>query len=190
MRIVGGMLKGRPIAAPRSGAMAIRPTTDRARETLFNIIAHRWPDKLEDARVLDLFAGTGALGFEALSRGAAFALFIEPSVEGRALIRKTTHELGVQGSSKLFRRDATRLGPVGTMAPFDLVFADPPYGRGLGEKALEAALEGGWLRQNALVVLEEAANAPILLHNSLVVREQRRTGDTMMHLIEFKEDNG
>ncbi|WP_306119475.1 MULTISPECIES: 16S rRNA (guanine(966)-N(2))-methyltransferase RsmD [unclassified Roseitalea] len=183
MRIVGGRLRGRPIAAPRPGAWSIRPTTDRARETLFNIIAHRWPDRLDGARVLDLFAGTGALGFEALSRGAAFALFVEPSVEGRALIRQTMHDLGLQGSARVFRRDATRLGPIGTMAPFDLVFADPPYGRGLGEKALASLLEGGWLAANALIVLEEAASAPICLPEALAKRDERRMGETMMHFI-------
>ena len=181
MRIVGGSLRGRPIAAPRPGAMAIRPTTDRARETVFNMVAHRWPDRLDGARVLDLFAGTGALGFEALSRGASFALFVEPSVEGRALIRKTMHDLGLQGAAKLFKRDATRLGPVGTMAPFDLVFADPPYGNGLGERALDAALDGGWLAPDVLVVLEEAARAPIFWPQTFVPLEQRRMGDSMIH---------
>lgn len=183
MRIVGGRLRGRTIAAPKPGAMAIRPTTDRAREALFNIIAHTHPDRLDDARVLDLFAGTGALGFEALSRGAAFALFVEPSVEGRGLIRKTMHDLGLQGIAKLFKRDATRLGPIGTMAPFDLVFADPPYGKGLGEKALAAVLHGGWLSPGALIVLEETAAPAITLPDGLAMLDRRRTGDTALNFI-------
>ncbi len=183
MRVVGGTLRGRSIAAPRPGAMAIRPTTDRARETVFNMIAHRWPNRLDGARVLDLFAGTGALGFEALSRGASFALFIEASVDGRGLIRKTMHDLHLQGRAKLFRRDATRLGPIGTMAPFDVVFADPPYGKGLGEQALQSALDGGWLMPDALILLEETASAPIVLPKRFVRLEQRKMGDTVMHFI-------
>ncbi|MEQ8401013.1 MAG: 16S rRNA (guanine(966)-N(2))-methyltransferase RsmD [Roseitalea porphyridii] len=187
MRIVGGRLRGRAISAPRPGDRTIRPTTDRMRETLFNMIAHNWPDRLEGARVIDLFAGTGALGFEALSRGASAALFVEPSVQGRALIRRTMEDLALNGVAKVFKRDATRLGPIGTMTPFDLAFADPPYGRGLGEKALAALRQGGWLRNEALVVLEEDADARLDLPEGFAVIERRAAGDTALHFIAARE---
>lgn len=163
--------------------MAIRPTTDRTRETLFNIITHAWPDRLDGARVIDLFAGTGALGFEALSRGAAAVLFVETSAEGRGLIRKTMDELALAGVAKLFKRDATRLGPIGTMAPFDLAFIDPPYGRKLGESALSVLRQGAWLRDEALIVLEERADAALDLPEGFVLADRRRIGDTALHFI-------
>ncbi|MGZ2439804.1 16S rRNA (guanine966-N2)-methyltransferase [Sinorhizobium medicae] len=143
MRIVGGEFRGRTLATPKSND--IRPTTDRTRESLFNILGHAYPEVLDGTRVLDLFAGTGAVGFEALSRGCRQVLFVEQGVEGRGLLRVNIEALGLQGRAKIFRRDATDLGPVGTMEPFHLVFADPPYGKGLGERALIAAARGGWL---------------------------------------------
>lgn len=176
MRIVGGSLRGRPLATPRSDA--IRPTSDRTREAVFNVIAHNWPDELDGARVLDLFSGTGALGLEALSRGAAQCLFVEDSAEGRGLIRTNIEEFGLQGRAKIFRRDATRLGEVGTIAPFNLVFADPPYGKGLAEQALQSALAGGWLAAGALVVVEEAAASPFRPVDGLSLLERRDWGDT------------
>ncbi|MCO5145216.1 MAG: 16S rRNA (guanine(966)-N(2))-methyltransferase RsmD [Aquamicrobium sp.] len=176
MRIVGGSLRGRPLAAPRSDS--IRPTSDRTREAVFNVIAHTWPERLDRARVLDLFSGTGALGLEALSRGAAQCLFIEESAEGRGLIRTNIEEFGLQGRAKIFRRDAARLGEVGTIAPFDLVFADPPYGKGLAERALQSALAGGWLTADALVIVEEAAASPFQPVEGLALIERREWGDT------------
>src|SRR5262244_2821864 len=157
MRIVGGRLGGRTLAAPKS--QNIRPTSDRLRESLFNILAHRYGDPVTGARVLDLFAGTGALGLEAMSRGAAFALFIDDGAEARALIRENIATLGLGGVTRVFRRDATRLGPAHPVEPFALVFLDPPYGKGLAEKALASARDGGWLAPGALVVVEEAADA-------------------------------
>ena len=153
MRIVGGKFRGRSLQAPKS--QAIRPTTDRIRESLFNVISHNYGENLDNTRVLDLFAGTGALGIEALSRGARFALFIENSIEGRGLLRQNIENFSLQGHSKVFRRDATELGPIGSMTPFDLVFADPPYGRGFGEKAAAGLVAGGWLSPSGLFVLEE-----------------------------------
>mgnify|MGYP002620956985 FL=1 len=176
MRIVGGAFRGRALATPRSDA--IRPTSDRAREAVFNVIAHNWPERLEGARVLDLFSGTGALGLEALSRGAAQCLFIEESAEGRGLIRTNIEEFGLQGRARIFRRDATRLGEAGTIAPFDLVFADPPYGKGLAERALESALAGGWLKPDALVVVEEAASSPFQPVEGFDVLQRREWGET------------
>lgn len=157
MRIVGGRLRGRGLVAPRT--QAIRPSADRLRESLFNILAHGHDDPVTGARVLDLFAGTGALGLEALSRGAAFALFVDDGTEARSLIRGNVEALGLGGMTRIFRRDATRLGPAHPTAPFTLCFADPPYGRGLAERALASAREGGWLAPDALVVVEEAAES-------------------------------
>ncbi len=178
MRIVGGEFRGRALAAP--SGRETRPTADRLRQTIFDILAHGYADVLAGARVLDLFAGTGALGFEALSRGAAYALFVEEAVAARGAIRANIETLGLTGRTRLFRRDATQLGPAGTVAPFALVFADPPYGKNLGERALASAFAGGWLVRGALVVLEEAASATIAPIPGLDVIDRRRAGDTQI----------
>src|SRR3954451_11373780 len=157
MRIVGGRLGGRTLLAPKS--QAIRPTPDRLREALFNILQHGYGDPVTGARVLDLFAGTGALGLEALSRGAGFVLFVDDGAEARALLRGNVDTLGAGGATKVYRRDATRLGPAHPMEPFSLAFLDPPYGKGLAEQALVSARDGGWLTTEALIVVEEAADS-------------------------------
>jgi len=157
MRIVGGRLRGRALAAPKS--QAIRPTADRLRESLFNILLHAYGDPVTDARVLDLFAGTGALGLEAISRGARFALLVDDGAEARALLRQNVEALGVAAATRIFRRDATRLGPAHPVEPFSLAFLDPPYGKGLAEQALASARAGGWLTDAALIVVEEVADA-------------------------------
>ncbi len=178
MRVVGGRFRGRALASPRSNA--IRPTSDRLRESLFNILAHSYGLPREDTRVLDLFAGTGALGIEALSRGAAQALFVENGVEGRGLIRENMETLGLNGVAKILRRDATDLGQAGTIAPFDLVFLDPPYGKGLGEKALASAAAGGWLEAGALCVLEESGSAIIALPPGFEALDARKSGESQL----------
>ena len=155
MRIVGGKFKGRVIAAPEG--RDTRPTSDRAREAVFNVLAHaEWSPGLEGRRVLDLFAGSGALGFEAISRGASFALFVETDAAARGAIRDSIEALGLFGVTRIHRRDATDLGvkPAGLGDPFDLVFLDPPYHRGLGEAALARLGAGGWITPDALVVFE------------------------------------
>lgn len=178
MRIVGGEFRGRALAGPRS--LAVRPTSDRLREALFNVLHHSYGLPRADTRVLDLFAGTGALGMEALSRGAAQALFVETSVAGRGLIRRNIETLGLTGRTRIFRRDATRLGPAGTIAPFDLVVCDPPYRKGLGEQALRSAAEGGWLAPSALIVLEEAADVGVSLGADFRFLERRVSGETQL----------
>ncbi len=179
MRIVGGEFRGRALAAP--SGRETRPTADRLRQTIFDILAHGGHgDVVAGARVVDLFAGTGALGLEALSRGAAFALFVEEAVTARGAIRANIETMGLTGRTRVFRRDATKLGPAGTVAPFGLAFADPPYGKGLGERALASALAGGWLLSGALVVLEEAASAEIAPIPGLDVIDLRRVGDTQI----------
>jgi 16S rRNA (guanine966-N2)-methyltransferase len=176
MRVVGGSLRGRALAAPKS--QAIRPTADRLREALFNILVHAYGDPVSGARVLDLFAGTGALGIEALSRGAAFALFIDEAAEARALLRENITALGLGGSARIFRRDATGLGPVHPLEPFALAFLDPPYGQALAEMALVSARTGGWLAADALVVVEEATKAKFGAPEGLRELERRRYDET------------
>ena len=176
MRVVGGKLRSRPIAGPKS--QAVRPTSDRSREALFNILAHAYGDPVSGARVLDLFAGTGALGIEAVSRGAAFALFVDDGVEARSLLRDNTETLGLGGVTRIFRRDATRLGPVAPLEPFTLAFLDPPYGKGLAEKALASARAGGWLKPEALVVVEEAADAGFKAPEGFEELERRAYDDS------------
>jgi 16S rRNA (guanine966-N2)-methyltransferase len=176
MRIVGGRLRGRALAAPRTGA--IRPTADRLREALFNILTHAYGDPVTGARVLDLFAGTGALALEALSRGAAFALLIDDAAPARALMRDNVTALGLGGSARIFRRDATALGDVHPVEPFSLVFLDPPYGQGLAERALASAQAGKWLLPDALLVVEEAADADFKPPAGFVELERRRYDDT------------
>jgi 16S rRNA (guanine966-N2)-methyltransferase len=162
--------------APRT--RDIRPTSDRLRESLFNILVHGHGDPVTGARVLDLFAGTGALGLEAMSRGAAFALLVDDGAEARALIRENVETLGLGGTTRIFRRDATKLGDVHPNEPFSLVFLDPPYGRGLGGQALASARAGGWLMRDALIVVEEAADAAFAAPEGFTEIERRRYDDT------------
>jgi 16S rRNA (guanine966-N2)-methyltransferase len=176
MRVVGGSLRGRALAAPKS--QAIRPTADRLRESLFNILAHAYGDPISGVRVLDLFAGTGALGIEALSRGAAFALLVDDGAEARALVRENVAALGLGGVSRIFRRDATRLGPVHPVEPFALAFLDPPYGQDLAEKALAAARAGAWLIPDALIVVEEATKSAFAAPEGFIELERRAYDDT------------
>jgi len=176
MRVVGGRLSGRTLVAPKS--QAIRPTADRLREALFNILVHAYGDPVDGARVLDLFAGTGALGIEALSRGAAFTLFVDDGAEARALLRENVTALGLGGTSRIFRRDATKLGPVHPLEPFTLAFLDPPYGQGLAEKALTSARGGGWFAPDALIVVEEATKANFIAPEGFAETERRRYDDT------------
>jgi 16S rRNA (guanine966-N2)-methyltransferase len=176
VRIVGGRFRGRAIKGPRSDA--IRPTSDRLRETIFNILGHSYDDPIEGARVLDLFAGTGAMGLEALSRGAAFSLFVDDGAQARGLIRENVETLGLGGATRLFRRDATRMGPAAPNAPFSLVFCDPPYGKDLAPQALRSCAEGGWLVPNALVVVEEAQGVSVMLPEGFEELERRDYGET------------
>jgi 16S rRNA (guanine966-N2)-methyltransferase len=178
MRIVGGRFRGRALKGPSS--LAVRPTSDRLRETMFNILAHAYDDAADGARVIDLFAGTGALGLEALSRGATFALFVDDSAEGRALLRDNIETLGVAGTTKVFRRDATKLGPMPPQPPFTLAFLDPPYGKGLGEKALASLRDGGWLAKDALCVLEESGTAEVTVPDGFELIDTRDYGEAQV----------
>jgi len=178
MRIVAGAFRGRALKAPQS--QSIRPTSDRLRESIFDILGHAYGDPVPGARVVDLFAGTGALGLEALSRGAERILFVDEGAEARALLRANVEALGAGGLTRVFRRDATRLGLAPPGELFTLAFLDPPYGRDLASRALRSLVEGGWLAAGALVVVEEAAEAPLSLPAEIVEEERRRYGDTQI----------
>lgn len=162
MRIVAGSLKGRAIVAPEG--QGTRPTSDRARQAIFNVLEHAaWAeDVLDGARVIDLYAGSGALGYEAISRGAAFCLFVETDDGARGAIRENMDAYGLFGRTRVHRRSATDLGPRPGSAgeAFTLAFLDPPYGKGLGEETLVKLLEGNWLAPNAVVVFERGSDEP------------------------------
>ena len=176
MRIVGGRFRGRTLATPQSNA--IRPTSDRLREAVFNVLIHGYGDPITDARVLDLFAGTGALGLEAMSRGAAFATFVDDGAEARGILRTNIETFGLGGTTRIFRRDATAMGDVAPNEPFSLVFCDPPYNKGLGLKALSSCVAGGWLSPEALVVAEDALGEEALLPDGFELIEERHYGET------------
>lgn len=180
MRIVAGKHRGAALATPAAGSLAIRPTSDRLRESVFNILEHAYENVLEGARVMDVFAGTGALGFEAMSRGAKTCLFVEEAAEARGLIRRNQETLGLMGTTRIFRRDATTMGSIGPAEPYTLAFLDPPYGKGLAEKALASLTAGGWLTISALVVIEEAAKADVVLPDGLERLDQRLYGETQV----------
>ena len=185
MRIVAGAHRGRPIQAPK-GAKT-RPTTDRVREAVFNKLAHApWARELDGARVIDLFAGSGALGLEAISRGAAFALFVETDPAARGAIRTNVEALQLYGCTKLHRRDATDLGkkPEKVGAPFDLAFLDPPYEKGLGETALERLVTGGWVADHAIAVLEESVRADPKAAPGWTEIDQLEAGDTVVRFFQ------
>jgi 16S rRNA (guanine966-N2)-methyltransferase len=174
MRITGGSLRGRKLVAPED--IRVRPTSDRARQAVFNILLHNdfgIGFSLEGARVADMFAGTGALGAEAVSHGASFCLFVDDSAESRGLIRENVEALGLTGVTKIWRRDATQLGPMatGSGGPFDLVFLDPPYRKGLLAPAL-TALREGWLAENALIVAESGEDEEIELGDFQLIDER------------------
>ncbi|OSP54172.1 16S rRNA (guanine(966)-N(2))-methyltransferase RsmD [Pseudoruegeria sp. SK021] len=178
MRIIAGRFRGRALAAVGKGDAAahLRPTTDRVRESLFNVLAGgSFGDPLTGAIVLDLFAGTGALGLEALSRGAAQVRLVDSGRKAQSLIAENIRLIGAAPDASLLRRDATKLGPCPD-APATLIFLDPPYGLGLGERALAAAQAGGWIAPEALIVWEEAA--PMAATPGLEVLDRRRYGDT------------
>jgi len=183
MRIVGGRLRGRVLQAPAS--RDIRPTSERLRESIFDILTHRHEGAVEGAQVVDLFAGSGALAIEALSRGARTALFIDNGAEARALLRANVESLGLGGVTRIFRADATKLGRAPAGDPFTLAFLDPPYDKGLAGPALAGLVDGGWLAKGALVVVEESAKADIGAPAPLSVVDERTYGETKVVFLVF-----
>lgn len=182
MRIVAGRHRGARLATPKD--RSTRPTSDRVREALFNVLEHGPAGfDIAGARVLDLFAGTGALGLEALSRGARFCLFIDCSAAARGLLRRNIEALQLTGASKVWRRDATGLGAAGKMAPFDLVFLDPPYGLGLGERALATVRDGAWIAADGIAVLEERDGIEITVPGGFETLDRRTYGDTQLMIL-------
>ncbi len=183
MRIIGGRNRGRALANVGKGDVAahLRPTSDRVRESLFNVLANGYGDPCTGARVLDLFAGTGALGLEALSRGAEFAGFVESGRKAQALLAQNISLCRAGAQTKVYRQDARFLGHNPGLA-YDLVFLDPPYGKGLGETAMGIALKGGWIAEDALIVWEENTliNVPVGLH----LIEARSYGGTVISFLE------
>ena len=186
MRIIGGAFRGRRLTSVGKGDAAahLRPTSDRVRESLFNMLTHM--DVLDRAEVLDLFAGTGALGLEALSRGAKHVTFVEKGRAGQALIRENIQITGTAEQTHLITRDASRLAPAET--PATLVFLDPPYGKSLGEKAIEAARGGGWLAPNALIVWEEGG--PVHPPEGFRYQDSRTYGGTCITFLRFANGEG
>lgn len=187
MRIIGGRFRGTRLATPGSTAeqRQLRPTSDRVREAVFNMLAHGAygePAPPEGRRVLDLFAGTGAVGIEALSRGASFAVFVENDPASRALIHENIERLHLTGATRVWRRDATRLGPC-RGAAFDLIFADPPYGRDLGPAALCSARKGGWIAPGAVIVLEIGRDEVMPELEGLGLVEDRNYGDSRILIL-------
>jgi 16S rRNA (guanine966-N2)-methyltransferase len=183
MRVVGGRLRGRSLHAPSS--QAIRPTSERLRESIFDILASRYAETLEGARVVDLFAGSGALGIEAISRGADFALFVDSGAEARALLRANVEALALGGVTRIWRADATKLGRAPAGPPFDLAFLDPPYGQGLAPPALAALVSGGWLRPGAVAIVEESVEADAATPEGLTLADARTYGDTRLAFLTF-----
>ncbi|CAD0184304.1 Ribosomal RNA small subunit methyltransferase D [Ruegeria sp. THAF57] len=178
MRIIAGEFRGRALASVGKGDAGahLRPTTDRVRESLFNVLTHQID--FDGLRVLDLFAGTGALGFEALSRGAAHVTFVDDGRVAQGLIRKNIDLTHSADRTRLIRRDATRLGD-NPDAPYDLIFLDPPYGKSMGEKAIGALR--GWIADDALIVWEE--NAPMPPPEGFTLQNSRKYGDTHITLM-------
>ena len=183
MRIIAGNFRGRALASVGKGDAGahLRPTTDRVRESLFNVLTGgAYDDPITDARVLDLFAGTGALGLEALSRGAAHVRFVENGRKAQSLIQQNIDICRAQADTSIFRNDARRLRQ-NKEAPYDLVFLDPPYGKALGELAIKAALQGGWIAKDALIVWEDSA--AIEVPDALELLDQRKYGDTRIYIL-------
>lgn len=180
MRIVSGEFRGRTLQSPKSAAT--RPTSDRTRESLFNILTNRMD--FEGLRVLDLFAGTGALGIEALSRGADNCVFVENAASPYSVIRQNIENFNLHNRTKLLKLDATNLGK-NRGEGFDLVFLDPPYGKALGEKAVESLVENNWLNEDATLILEEVtASAPAQLAG-FTLQDQRKFGDTTIGIFKY-----
>lgn len=184
MRVVAGRLRGRPLHHPAD--QTIRPTSDRVRESVFNILEHGIEGfRLQGVRVFDLFAGTGALGIEALSRGATSCLFVDTDPDARAIIRKNIEALGLGGVTRILRSDATDLGVSNNRNTFCLVFIDPPYGKGLGEKALLSARQCGWLEPEAVIVAEESAETPFVWPQGFSELTRRTYGGTEITIGRF-----
>lgn len=182
MRIIGGAFRGRRLASVGKGDAAahLRPTSDRVRESLFNVLMSRFADRVEGASVLDFFAGTGALALEALSRGAERAVFVENGRIAQRILRQNIELCGVEACTRVLSRDVRKLGPSDTV--HDLIFLDPPYGKGLGEAALQRTMADGWIAAGALIVWEEGGD--VTMPEGLTLLDERSYGDTVIRILE------
>jgi 16S rRNA (guanine966-N2)-methyltransferase len=187
MRIIGGARRGLKLADVGDGdpQSHLRPTSDRVREAIFNLLINGgYGNPVTGARVLDLFAGTGALGLEALSRGATHASFADTGAKSLTLLRANIAKMQAEPTTEILRRDATRLGP-NPGAPFTLIFLDPPYGKSMGEAALTSALTDRWLAPAAMVVWEESS--PPIPPPGFTPLDQRKYSDTLVTLLKAPE---
>ena len=181
MRIISGRARGLHLAAVGDGDASahLRPTSDRVREAIFNLLVNGgYDDPITDCHVLDLFAGTGALGLEALSRGASRVTFVDDGKVALGLLQRNIGLMKASAEVTMIRRNATQLG---LGSPHGLVFLDPPYGKGLGEAALASAMTGGWIGPEALVVWEE--NVLPVVPDGFRQLDQRRYGDTLVTIL-------
>ncbi|MCF6343585.1 MAG: 16S rRNA (guanine(966)-N(2))-methyltransferase RsmD [Devosiaceae bacterium] len=195
MRIIAGRFKGKKITAPKKLATPkkitapktneIRPTSDRLRESIFNILSNKFNNDFSHLRVLDLFAGTGALGIEAISRGAQSVVFVDDGIEARSLLRQNIENFAIAGEAKLLKRSAIDLSKNEKFAPFNLIFLDPPYGKGLSEKALLNASENGWIEKNATIILEEKAGIDLELPSDFTLLEKRKYGGSEIYFLQY-----
>lgn len=184
MRITGGLHRGRPLHTPEG--RETRPTSDRARESIFNILRHaKWHGGvLEEAAVLDAFAGTGALGLEALSQGAAHAVFIELDRTAAALCQSNIDLLKETPRALVLRQDACRPTPrPANIAPRTLVFLDPPYGKNMASEALKNLAAQGWLKEGAVCVMETAKKMPETLPDGFTLADERTYGIALIQFL-------
>jgi 16S rRNA (guanine966-N2)-methyltransferase len=185
VRIIAGYFRGRALASIGKGDQAahLRPTTDRIRESLFNIVSSgRFEDPITGARVLDLFAGTGALGLEAMSRGAEHLCCVEMGSKSLVILHKNIEICGISDHTQVKKLDATRL-PKCDAEPYSLIFLDPPYRKGLGEKALQSAARQGWIAHDALIIWEEGT--VVSSPDGFRILDQRKFGDTQTTLLRY-----
>ncbi len=182
MRVIGGRLKGKKLNGISSiSNSSLRPTSDRVKENIFNILSHKFHLNLDGIKVLDLFAGTGSLGFESLSRGARSVTFVENDQYACRLIKENAKTLGVESSIELKKEDCFNLG-LNQEEPFRLIFIDPPYGKRLGERVVNNIIERNWLRKGSLIVWEESTELSNL--DELRVLDIRKYGETVLSFVE------
>jgi len=185
VRIVGGQLRGRRLRVPDRG---VRPTSERTREAIFDILG---PGAVSEARVLDLFAGTGALGIEALSRGAAHADFLEGNAAVARTLRENLAVLEIES-----RATVTQAGldhgtlPPGVRGPWRLVFLDPPYEGGAGPRWIEALARGPWIEAGGIVVYERRKGSPVPRTDALTLATERAYGDTAIVFYRARSPEG
>ncbi|MBL0848595.1 MAG: 16S rRNA (guanine(966)-N(2))-methyltransferase RsmD [Candidatus Liberibacter ctenarytainae] len=179
MKIVGGKFRGRLLYTPKN--RFIRPSDSRTKKALFDILTHVYPDALNATRVLDIFAGTGSIGFEALSRGCLYVLFVDNSLESMKLIHRNAECLGIGDRCNIYLRDVLNLGKIGNREPFHFLYLDPPYRRGFVEKTLHIVDKGRWLMPNAFVVVEEHVDSHISVGPAFKLLQKRRYGDTQIY---------